>query len=287
MADNEIKAPCDLDQESVEFLESKLGAKVNPHLENEEDYCRAVFYFKCCGIQEEAGTGESNKENLTIRDCFFSKEKADVLFEDIYEQTQKYRDLLHKMETDPSVMDEFMAIYESGAAAETATYNEHLTPDLHIMKDGRDIGNAQILQTASLAQLNGYLQSSPDLQETLNKRYNAAVTSAAWDITPHLPDGANLQDYMPVIQEHPKAVLALAITAEANKEAKVPFTISSPEELLTKCQSSAITSLADKISFNDLSGSKKAIIEQAQPVIGLGKEQIDVAAISKAKVNEG
>ena len=283
MLENGIKPPCDLDKDSVDFLEAKLGAKINPHLNTEKDYYRAVFYFKCCALQEEVENFTSN-DKLYICNCFYSKEKADMLFENIYAHALEYRDLLEKTTTDASLMGDLEKIFTSGYAAETATLNEHLTPHLHNIKDDRDIGNAQILKTASLAQLNGYLHAFPNLTGDMSEKYSAVVTMAAADIAPHLKPDTNLRDYLPIIKEHPKAVLALAIVAKANKEEKKPFTLSSPEELLSKCQQPDIIALSDKISFNDLNGSKKEAYAHARP---LGKEQIKAQIVSHLKVNEG
>ncbi|MBR1825402.1 MAG: hypothetical protein IJ770_02335 [Alphaproteobacteria bacterium] len=74
MADNIINTPCDLDKESVEFIESKLGAKINPHLETDKDYNRAIFYLKCCGLQNKVADGEQNPFPI---DYYSTKEKAD------------------------------------------------------------------------------------------------------------------------------------------------------------------------------------------------------------------
>ncbi len=287
MAENDIKVPCDLDKDSVEFLESKLGSKINPHLETEKDYYQAIFYFKCCALQKEAGTENPSNKNFSVRDCFFSKEKADLLFENVYEHAMEFKKITENLESDMSLMDKFMQYAESGMSAQTATLNEHLTPHLHNFKGDRDIGNALIMHTISLQQFSGYLNAFPDLAQKMNENYSAVVTQAAADIAPSLPKNANLDEYLPVIKEHPKAVLALAVTAKANKEVNVPTTIDSPEDLLKKSQHPTILALSDKISFNDLQGSMKTTYKEAQAVIGLGRENTDIPTISRAKVNEG
>lgn len=289
MADNEIKVPCDLDKESVEFLESKLGAKINPHLETEKDYNKAIFYFKCCGLQDKAANGENNPFPI---DYYSTKEKADLMFENVYKHALDFQKLMDSMMTGSAMSDdEMLKLSEmtmSGMAAQTATTNESLSPALHSLSESKaEAGNAQLTTTINFETMSQYTDGVPNLAEEMNERYNAAVTMAAADIAPHLPEGANLQDYLPIVKEHPKAVLALAITAEANKESKIPFTLSSPEELLSKCQHPAVVELSDKISFNDLNGSKKEVYAHAQPVIGLGRESMNQPTISRAKVNEG
>ncbi|MBQ9271872.1 MAG: hypothetical protein IJ218_06390 [Alphaproteobacteria bacterium] len=333
-----------LDDKSVEFLESKLEAKINPDIETQKDYFRTVFYFKCCGIQKETDKPDSQSEKFSPQDCIFSKEKADLLFEDIYKfslESDKFiKDLSAKMDAGnmPSEeeMNTFMDYQTKNQEARLLIMNDSLYSELehkennaqnfvdeqiknnenYVFKNTYDYslsseaintgilrsddasfyqaaqnetisGNIGILRTASLQNLFNYIQSSPDLAQKMEKNYSAVVSQAAADIVTYLPKGANLDEYLPIIKEHPKAVLALAVTAKANNETNTPTTIASPEDLLKKSQYPVIVALSDKISFSDLQGSMKIIHQEAQPIIGLGRENTNTPTIHRAKVNEG
>ncbi len=258
--------PFDLDKDSVDFLESKLHAKINPHIETEKDMYRNIFYFKCCALQDENLVGDVTESGFAVRDCFFDKAKADILFENVYAHATEFKDLTEKVTTatDPAQMEKLMADFmqysESGMAAQTMTLNEFLTPQLHnINMEGRDVGNAQIMQTASMQQFSGYLNAFPDLAKDMNEKYSDMVVKACAEIAPLLPKDADKKDYLEITAKHPKEVLALAVMAQtlAENGRKSMSSISSPQDLAQKCQLPNIMALADKISFNDLSGSLK------------------------------
>jgi len=267
------KIPCELDKDSIAFLEERLGAKINPQIETEKDYYRNIFYFKCCALQNENITGGTAGENFTIRDCFSHKEKADILFENVYAHALEFQDLTVKVSsvTDPqqleTLMMDFMQHSESGMAAQTATLNEFLTPKLHIINDdGRDIGNAQILRTFNAQQLSGYFHAFPDLEKDMNEKYHDMVVKARAEIAPLLPKDARKEDYFAVTAEHPKAVLALAIIAQKQAESNgTTISVSSPQDLAEKCQHPTVVALADKISFNDLAESLKTAYVAVRP----------------------
>ncbi|MBP5352453.1 MAG: hypothetical protein J6Y91_01645 [Alphaproteobacteria bacterium] len=177
MEDNKIDYPCDLDQDSVDFLKAHLKADINPHLETKEDYNRAVFYFKACRLQQDCATMSSvPPECAKFAKYFDDKEKVDVLFNHLYAHALKFQDLTDKVSSmmdkgempDEKTMAEFDAIGMSGYAASTATLNEHLTPALHIKHGDRDIGNYQILGTVSMDAMAGYFAAFPDLDKILD-----------------------------------------------------------------------------------------------------------------------
>ncbi|MBR1825663.1 MAG: hypothetical protein IJ770_03655 [Alphaproteobacteria bacterium] len=207
------------------------------------------------------------------------------MFENIYQHALKLDELMNQAmaTSDFSLLEssEFIA----AQAAHSATLNERLTRTFN--NEQIDFGNAKIVSTANFNAISQYTDAFPDLAQNMEKNYSAVVAQAAADIAAFLPKGTKLEEYLPVIKEHPKAVLALAITAKANQEAKIPTTIDSPEDLFKKSQHPAIVALSEKISFNDLQGSMKTIHQAAQPVIGLGRENINTPTISRAKVNEG
>ena len=289
------KMPCELDKDSVAFLEEKLGAKINPQIETDKDYYRNIFYFKCCALQNENITGGTAGENFTIRDCFSNKEKADILFENIYAHALEFQDLTVKLSsvTDSqqmeTLMTDFMQHSESGIAAQTATLNEFLAPKLHIINDdGRDVGNAQILRTSNAQQLSGYLQAFPDLEKDMNAKYHDMVVKARAEIAPLLPNDAHKEDYFAVTAEHPKAVLALTVIAQTQAESKgLPITISSPQDLAEKCQHPTVVALADKISFNDLAESLKTAYATVRPCNDFANKNETPFRMAQAKAGRG
>ena len=146
-----------LDKESTEFLEKRMGAKINPQfVEESADYYRMVFYFKCCALQDEVGAPSGNAEIATINDCFFKKEKADALFEQVYTHALEFDKLINNQQSQEDLL-KLMNMMESGMSAQTATTNDKLTSALHIDSNGRDVGNIQLMITMNMQQFSGYV----------------------------------------------------------------------------------------------------------------------------------
>ena len=121
--------------------------------------------------------------------------------------------------------------------------------------------------------------------------YHDMVVKASAEIAPYLPKGADKEVYLAIAKEHPKAVLALAtigkaIENEGTKSAYQKLTITSPEDLVTKCQHENVVSLSDELKFSDIKGSIHAMYEAARPMIGLGERHRDLP-MQKLRVNEG
>lgn len=268
----------ELDDESVAFLEEKLGAAINPHLETEEDYYRTVFYFKCCGVQEELKSSHKPAKGIeTVEDCFFSKEKMDALFENLYPRALEAKIFMDKLNNATEIptaedIDKIM-IYEK---ALFVGVNDFLCDKLHDTDTfGLESGNFQRVGTLNMQQLSAYFEafSEPkldDLVKNMGDNYHKLCDDAKGELSPLLPENADRTAYFAFVEEHPKAVRALAAVAEATGYSE-QWCVSSPKELEMKCQHPAIVAYADKISFNEIGKSVGTVKEQIQVDLEQGK----------------
>lgn len=282
----EINVGDELDEKSVAFLEEKLGATINPLLETEKDYYRTVFYFKCCGVQEELKSSHKPAKGIeTIEDCFFNKEKMDALFENIYTHALEYERLTNMLESGQMPSDEELMKYAeysiSGQSAYMATRNESLVSQLNDFNHVGNAGNAGLLDTFSIQKISGYLDSFPNLVKDMGDNYHKMCDDAKAELSPLLPENADRTEYFAFIEEHPKAVRALAAVAEATGYSE-QWRVSSPKELEMKCQHPAIVAYADKISFNEIGKSLSDLSTQIETDLQQGKLRSvhDVASIA-------
>ena len=345
-----LKTEFDLDQQSVDYLEKHLGAAINPHISTHKDYSRTVFYFKCCAIQKDTQNTASDTD-FHIQDCFFNKEKADLLFENLYEYANESEafmiEINQKMNNGemPSEEDMIKLMNYEGATQgirllmqnddlysvfkndEKIDFIADNVKTLRIISDRsnyqlpeeiikslsseeqiqqsdvfanyglanftnddnqRSRCNLAILKTASMKYISAYLEQNPDMESNLQKAYAKMVAMADFHISPYLSEDVSKEEYLKVFRQHPKAVRALSIIAKKNQEKGLPIQITSPDDLLKKCQTTAVIELADKIEFNSIKNSLTEASDIAQPMIGLGKPQISSVMTQKTpKVNEG
>lgn len=272
----------ELDDETIAFLEEKLGASINPRLETEEEYNRAMFYLKCCGVQKSLKDSyKPSTEIASKEDCFFSKEKVDALFENVYAHALEYKKATDEFEGNmlngiiPSDEDlmKFTEFTMARMPAYSATLNESLVSELHDTDaSGEDIGNIKHVTSTSMEKFTDYFDAFPELVENMGKNYRTMYEKARNSAALILPQDHNERlKYFPFIEEHPKAVLALAIVAEVAGKDK--FQVSSVEDLQLRCQHPAIVAYADKLAFNDIGNSSKALKEQIQYDVNNMKQQ--------------
>lgn len=260
-----------LDKDSVDFLQSQLNATINPELKDDSDYYRAVFYFKCCGLKNSEKSDSLSEDDKKLSAYYQTKDKIDALFENIYEQALKFQDAINTGDIpymdDMEKMNQFMS---AGMAAQTITTNEMLSEKLHSYKEnGKDDGNAQLMNTISFEVMRE-VASGPDFFETLDKNYNAMKAQAVSKIAPYVAD---IEPFMPVIEQNPKSVLALGIAMKANQEAGFSVaTIKSPEDLKQMCRFAKIAEMTDNISFKNMEKDIEKVYNDVKVTVGLSKQ---------------
>ncbi|MBR3662277.1 MAG: hypothetical protein IKN67_03235 [Alphaproteobacteria bacterium] len=260
-----------LDKDSVDFLQSQLNATINPELKDDSDYYRAVFYFKCCGLKNSEKSDSLSEDDKKLSAYYQTKDRIDALFENIYEQALKFQDAINTGDIpymdDMEKMNQFMS---AGMAAQTITTNEMLSEKLHSYKEnGKDDGNAQLMNTISFEVMRE-VASGPDFFETLDKNYNAMKAQAVSKIAPYVAD---IEPFMPVIEQNPKSVLALGIAMKANQEAGFSVaTIKSPEDMKQMCRFAKIAEMADNISFKNMEKDIEKVYNNVKVTIGLSKQ---------------
>ena len=260
-----------LDKDSVDFLQSQLNATINPELKDDSDYYRAVFYFKCCGLKNSEKSDSFSEDDKKLSAYYQTKDKIDALFENIYEQALKFQDAINTGDIpymdDMEKMNQFMS---AGMAAQTITTNEMLSEKLHSYKEnGKDDGNAQLMNTISFEVMRE-VASGPDFFETLDKNYNAMKAQAVSKIAPYVAD---IEPFVPVIEQNPKSVLALGIAMKANQEAGFSVaTIKSPEDLKQMCRFAKIAEMADNISFKNMEKDIEKVYNDVKVTVGLSKQ---------------
>lgn len=272
-----------LDKDSVDFLQSQLNATINPELKDDSDYYRAVFYFKCCGLKNSEKSDSLSEDDKKLSAYYQTKDKIDALFENIYEQALKFQDAINTGDIpymdDMEKMNQFMS---AGMAAQTITTNEMLSEKLHSYKEnGKDDGNAQLMNTISFEVMRE-VASGPDFFETLDKNYNAMKAQAVSKVAPYVAD---IEPFMPVIEQNPKSVLALGIAMKANQEAGFSVaTIKSPEDLKQMCRFAKIAEMADNISFKNMEKDIEKVYNNVKVTIGLSKQKDYNIAAPQRKV---
>lgn len=272
-----------LDKDSVDFLQSQLNATINPELKDDSDYYRAVFYFKCCGLKNSEKSDSLSEDDKKLSAYYQTKDRIDALFENIYEQALKFQDAINTGDIpymdDMEKMNQFMS---AGMAAQTITTNEMLSKKLHSYKEnGKDDGNAQLMNTISFEVMRE-VASGPDFFETLDKNYNAMKAQAVSKIAPYVAD---IEPFVPVIEQNPKSVLALGIAMSANQEAGFSVaTIKSPEDLQQMCRFAKIAEMADNISFKNMEKDIEKVYNNVKVTIGLSKQNDSRIAAPQRKV---
>ncbi len=272
-----------LDKDSVDFLQSQLNATINPELKDDSDYYRAVFYFKCCGLKNSEKSDSLSEDDKKLSAYYQTKDKIDALFENIYEQALKFQDAINTGDIpymdDMEKMNQFMS---AGMAAQTITTNEMLSEKLHSYKEnGKDDGNAQLMNTISFEVMRE-VASGPDFFETLDKNYNAMKAQAVSKIAPYVAD---IEPFMPVIEQNPKSVLALGIAMKANQEAGFSVaTIKSPEDLKQMCRFAKIAEMTDNISFKNMEKDIEKVYNDVKVTVGLSKQNDSRIAAPQRKV---
>lgn len=269
-----------LDKDSVDFLQSQLDATINPELKDDRDYYRALFYFKCCGLKNSEKSDSFSDDDMKLSSYYQTKDKIDALFEEVYTIADDYNKLLNKigeaMDTGKMPSDEDMLkLDEMNSVAPIAfklTLNDRLYDTLSNPQNHKDMNtNSRLTYTAQLSDIRNLFDASPNMSETIDKKYNAMKAQAVSKIAPYVAD---IEQFLPVIEQNPKSVLALGIAMRANQEAGYSVTpLKSPEDLKQMCKFARIAEMADNISFKNMEKDIEKVYNDAKVTIGLSKQK--------------
>lgn len=280
-----------LDKDSVDFLQSQLNATINPELKDDSDYYRAVFYFKCCGLKNSEKSDSLSEDDKKLSAYYQTKDRIDALFEEVYPIADEYNKLLNKMgdavnagqmpnDEDMLKLDEMNSV---GPIVLKLTINDRLYDTLSNPQNRKDVTtNGYLTLTAQLSDIRYLFDASPHMSETLDKNYNAMKAQAVSKIAPYVAD---IEPFMPVIEQNPKSVLALGIAMKANQEAGFSVaTIKSPEDLKQMCRFAKIAEMADNISFKNMEKDIEKVYNNVKVTIGLSKQNDSRIAAPQRKV---
>ena len=159
-----------LDEQSRQKLKEAFGKDFDISINSDEDYSRAVFYFKCIGLKDDVE--KLKEENLFLkgfRHYFLSKENMDKLYDCMHQDALKLEDLIL---SDDIESKEFRAVQE----AYNATENDRL---YGVYEDDGPNNNKKLTTCLKVSMLSTYLsvfrQNHPDQEEFLNLSQAAEI----------------------------------------------------------------------------------------------------------------